>query len=107
MPVRRPVQVFYVGQPSDHVLKVMRRTGRERTRLHVLTVITTDGKVHDLSGADDKIALAVLDKLKVRELTCEWWLSCGAILTFARSRGIDGSGPLCYRVKAVRQVKRK
>lgn len=98
--------VFHIGQPSDHVLRVMKRTGRERTRLHILDVTTTDGQAHDLSGQDDRLALVAMSKMKIKGLTLEWWLSCGTILTLARSREADGSGPLCYRVKEIRQVER-
>jgi Mg-chelatase subunit ChlD len=97
--------VFHIGQPSDHVLQVMKRTGRKRTKVKVLTVTTTDGKVHDMSGQDTKTALAAMAKLKVKELTIEWWLSCGTVLTFARGREADGSGALCYRVSKIRQAR--
>ena len=99
--------IFYIGQPADHVLKVMKRTGRKRIRLKLLTVTTTGSKIHDLSGHKDKIAAAMMSRLKVAHLTCEWWLSCGTILTMARGRRADGSGTLCYRVSKMRQVKRR
>lgn len=77
---------FFVGQRSDRcgngVLDVMDRTGRGHAKppTHLTKDVITD---------------PIAQRMEIRVL---WELTCGAKLTFQRTRGPDKTGPLCFRI---------
>ena len=99
---------FYIGQSADDVLKVAKKTGRER--LAVEFEHDSETFRFDLSAksaperkrqraemeatvGDKRVDLANIFKVRYFYLDC--------VLTFEKTRGPQGDGALCYRVTEI------
>lgn len=75
--------IFKTGQSADSVLRVMRRTGRKRTKMRV---ITPGGPIDfDLTRKGKAKIDAEVEAAGVELKDCPpviWWLDSGEVLTF-------------------------
>jgi hypothetical protein len=115
IPLRRTMikTPFHVGQSADDVIRVAKRTGRERLALE----FEHEGETYyfDLSArtarerrekkeameakvGDRKINLGNIPKVRYFYADC--------VLTFERNRGLDGVGALCYRVTEIGEAEK-
>ena len=103
---------FYIGQSVDDVREVAKRTNRRRLALEFTTedgrwfyfgLDASSGRERrrlrtemeaDLEG--EKIDLGKIPSVKYTYADC--------ILTFEKSRGVDGKGALCYRVMGIERA---
>lgn len=78
---------FYIGQPSDAVVQINKRTGR---------------RVEDVRVLNQAEALAAqATGQSAPDLVVQWTLTCGTLLVFRHSRWPDKKSPLCYRVSEI------
>lgn len=85
---------FYIGQPSDAVVQVNKRTGRRIVDRKVLNPLAANS-VQEVAAAQS--AQAIRDILVV-----QWELSCGTLLVFRANRGPTDKGSLCYRISEIK-----
>lgn len=100
---------FFIGESSDDVVKVARKTYRKRLAVEFTT---EEGETFrfDLSAKTAKerrrkikaMKVEVRDKrIKLSRLPRVRYFYADCALTFERNRGPSGEGALCYRVTEI------
>lgn len=75
--------VFGIGYPADHCLKLMKRYG---LRFLKNAVVISGSRI-----------------LGQNDMVVEWFISDGTVLTFEHGPGPTGKGAKCYRVTQIRK----
>lgn len=93
---------FYIAQPIDTVLQVMKRTNRKRV---ALKIEAKEGAfLIDPRRKNDKRIEKELQGLSIdmKQRLTVWYYLADCTLKFTRYRGLDAkNGALCYRITAI------
>lgn len=93
---------FYIAQPIDTVLQVMKRTNRKRV---ALKIEAKEGAfLIDPRRKNDKRIEKELQGLSIdmKQRLTVWYYLADCTLKFTRYRGLDAkNGPLCYRIVSI------